>query len=357
MEHSHDVRPVWTKLWSRRQTIAMFAGAGLVAGLLLSFVLPRWYTAETTLLPPSESDSGFGLTSLLRGLAVPGITIPTQATPADVFLAVLQSRRLNDAVITEFDLKKVYKRKLDMDALKELGRHTKFKLTEAGTIVITVEDRDPVRAAKIANKYVDLLDRFNREVRMTKGRRMRQFVEARMVEAGGELGRAEEKLAAYESKHRTVALSAATSASVEAAAKLYAQRAALQVRLGVMEQYSRGASAEQTQIRQEMSEIDRQLAALPGIGLEQARLLREMKTLEQVQGLLRAQYEEARLDEVRDIATTEVLDPAKTPERHSRPRRLALLVIGLLAGAGVGAVEAFAFAQRTGPGPQPTNAA
>ena len=59
--------------------------------------------------------------------------------------------------------------KLDEDALKELTRHTKFKLTEAGTIEISIEDRDPKLAAAMANEYVERLDRFNREVRMTKG--------------------------------------------------------------------------------------------------------------------------------------------------------------------------------------------
>ena len=340
MDHSHDIRPFWLRLWGQRRPLALFGGAGLVLGLLLSFVLPRWYTAQTTLLPPSESESGFGLTSLLRGLAVPGITIPTQATPADVFMAVLESRRVNVAVIERFELKKSYKKKLMTDALKELSRHTRFKLTEAGTIEIEVEDRDPKRAAAIANHYVELLDRFNREVRMTKGRRLRQFLEARLDEARSELASAEDKLAAYESKHRTVAISAEASAAIEAAAKLYAQRAALQVRLGVIQQYSRGGSGEETQVRQEMNEIDRQLSALPATGLEQARLLREVKTLEQVSILLRAQYEEARMDEVRDVSTTEVLDPATPPERHTRPRRLVLMLTGLLVGLAVGGIDA-----------------
>ncbi|MEO5988423.1 MAG: GNVR domain-containing protein [Candidatus Eisenbacteria bacterium] len=340
MDQSIDIRPIWLRLWSQRRSILMLAFFGGLMGVAAAFLLPRWYRAQTSLLPPSESESGFGLVSLLRGIAVPGISIPTQATPADMFLSVLASRRLNQEMITDFGLKLLYKKKLDEDAIKELSLHTKFKLTEAGTIEITVEDRDPKRAAAIANGYVVRLDRFNREVRMTKGRRTREFLDRRLKEAKAELESAEQLLANYESKHRSPALSPEMSAAAEAAARLYAQRAALQVRLGVVESYARGGSDEATAIHQQMRSIEQQLGALPETGLQQARLFRRVKTLEQVWVLLSAQYEESRIDEARDVTTVEVLDPAVPPERHARPKRSIVALLGLLLGLGVGMLGA-----------------
>ncbi len=340
MDQTIDIRPFWLRVWSQRRSILMFALVGALLGVAAAFLLPRWYRAQTSLLPPSESESGFGLVSLLRGIAVPGISIPTQATPADVFLSVLSSRRLNQEMISDFDLKARYKKKLDEDAIRELGLHCKFKLTEAGTIEITVEDRDPKRAAELANGFVQRLDHFNREVRMTKGRRTREFLDRRLKEAKAELESAEQALANYESKHRSPALSPEMSAAAEASARLYAQRAALQVRLGVVESYSRGGSDEATAIRQQMHSIEQQLGALPETGLQQARLFRRVKTLEQVWMLLSAQYEESRIDEARDVTTVEVLDPAVPPARHARPKRSVVVIVGLLLGAGVGILGA-----------------
>jgi uncharacterized protein involved in exopolysaccharide biosynthesis len=201
---------------------------------------------------------------------------------------------------------------------------------------VSVEDRDPKRAADMANAFVEALDQFNRGVRMTKGRRTREFVETRLVETKRELAAAEERLSAYQARHRTVALSPEVSSAIETAARLYAERTSLDVRLGVIRSYSRGVTDEEIQIRQQLAQIDRQLQALPATGLVLARLLREVKTFEQVFVLLTAQYEEARINEARDVVTVEVLDVAQPPERKSRPRRLVLVGGSLLLGALVG---------------------
>src|SRR5262245_15088842 len=100
----------------------------------------------------------------------------------------------------------------------------------------------------MANAYVEFLDRFNREVRMTKGRRTRMFIEGRLAETRQDLGISEQRLAQYQASHKAVALSPQMSTAIDEAAKLYARRMALSVRLGVVRGYSEG-SEEETQIR------------------------------------------------------------------------------------------------------------
>lgn len=190
---------------------------------------------------------------------------------------------------------------------------------------------------------------------MTKGRRTREFLERRLKEAKSELEESEQALANYETKHRSPALSPEMSAAAEASARLFAQRAALQVRLGVVQSYARGGSDEATAIQQQLRAVDRQLAALPETGLQQARLFRRVKTMEQVWMLLSAQYEESRIDEARDVTTVEVLDPAVPPERHARPKRSIVALVGLLLGFGVGVLGALR-PGRLAAGPEPAGA-
>ena len=336
MDRIFALEPLWQRVWSQRRTVASLCVAATLIGAVAAFVMPPWYRAEVVLLPPSESESGFGLASLMRGISVPGISIPTQGTPADVFLAVLGSRRVNEEIVNHFGLLKLYKKKLLEDAVRELLNRSHFKLTEAGTIIIVVEDRSAKRAADIANMYVTLLDRFNREVRTTKGRRTREFIGTRMVETRVELDKAEQQLADFQSRHKTLALSPERSVAVETAANLYAQRAALQVRLGIVRNYTKSSTDEEVQILQKLTQLDQQLGALPETGLLQARLLRDVKMLEQVYVLLSAQFEEARIDEARNVATVDVLDPASPPERKSRPRRLLMMLGSGLFGAAIG---------------------
>ena len=347
VDRTVEMSRLWDRVWRRRGAIAAIVGVIVVATAIVAFVLPPWYQGQASLLPPSEEESGFGLSSLLRGIGVPGVKVPTQAAPADVFLAILESRRLNEEVVNRFDLKRRYRVRFMADAVKQLRRHARFELTEAGTIQIRVEDRDPRRAAEMTNAYVDLLDRFNRELRMTKGRRTREFVGRRLLETRQELETAEQRLADYQTRHKTVALTREMSTATEAAARLYAQRTVLQVRLGVIRSYSMGQSDEELQIRQQLAQIDRQLNALPETGLDLARLIRDVKTLEQVYVLLTAQHEEARITEARDVPTVEKLDVATPPERKSRPRRGVMILVAAVLGAA--AAVTWALLDRGGP--------
>jgi uncharacterized protein involved in exopolysaccharide biosynthesis len=341
-----ELASVWDRLWAARIRVLQWVLAATVLTAIVAFLLPTWYRAEATLLPPSEEESGMNLSSLLRGIGVAGVKVPTQAAPADVFVAILESRRLNEEIVNRFDLKKIYRRKLVTDALRDLRGHARFEVTEVGTIHIFVEDRDPKRAADIANAYVELLDRFNRELRSTKGRRTRLFVEQRLVDTRRELAEAEKRFTEYQSKSKTAVMSRDVTSAAETAARLYAERAALQVRMGVIQSYTRGESDEALQIQQELSQLDRQLQALPRTGLAVARLYREVRTLEQVFTLLTAQYEEARIEEARNTATLEVLDPAVKPERKSRPKRGLMIAGAFILSLGAGAVLAIASGDR-----------
>ena len=325
----------WERVRARRRAIStMVILSTIVVGVIV-FLLPPWYRAQTELLPPSEDESGVGLTSLLRGIGVAGVKIPTEVAPTDVFIAILESRTIGTQMVTRFDLKRLYRTKFLDDTIKELHDHSRFKVTEGGTVQITVEDKDRKRAADMANAYVELLDRFNREVRMSKGRRTRMFIESRLNDTRQELSSAEQRLADYQARHKTVALTPEMSSAVEQGAKLYARRMALQVRLGVVRSYSQD-SDEEIQIRQELAQLDQQMHDLPETGLELARLVREVKAQEQVFALLTAQYEDARITEARDVVTVEVLDAATPPERKSRPRRIMMIASGFLLSLAVG---------------------
>lgn len=320
-----ELGALWDRVKAQRRVIFWIVAISTVVIGTLVWFLPPWYRAEASLLPPSE-EASFGLGNLLKGIGVPGVKVPTQAAPADVFLAILESRTINEEIVNHFDLRRRYRKKLMVDAIKELKRHANFQVDDVGIIKIAVEDRDPQRAADMANAYFETLDRFNREVRMTKGKRTREFIGKRLLDTENELATAEQKLADYEATHKAVALTPEMSSAIETASRYYAERSALQIRLGVIRSYSRGTTDEERQVLQQLEQVDHQLAALPGTGLTLARLIRDVKTQEELYILLTAQYEDARITEARDVSTVEQLDAATPPEKKSRPRRGVITV-------------------------------
>lgn len=356
MERTVELSSVWNRLLAYRRPITIFVAVATVLTTIAAFMLPPWYQAKGSMLPPGEEDSSFGIARLLKGVAVPGIKIPTQATPADVFIAVLDSRRIREEIVNRFDLKKAYKKKYMQDAVKELKSHVKFKLTDAGTIDMQFEDTQPARAQHVLEAYVELLDKFNREVRTTKGRRTRMFVEERLNETKIELAKREQALADYQVKHKAAIITPEMSTALETAARIYAQRTSLQIRLGVVRSYTREGSQEQQQIENQLAELDKQMRNLPETGLDLARQLRDVRKYEQIYILLTAQYEEARIDEARDVVTVDVLDAPALPERKDRPHRLLMIAIGFVFSLGIGLAYAL-FQEDKGPGSrQPSTA-
>ena len=307
---------------------ATAVAVGTLLAIVVALVWPPTYRAEAVLLPPTEEETGFSISTMIRGLNVPGIRVPTRSGPEDVTIAILGSRRMAIALVERFELKKVYDLDGGDDAIRKLQGRSSFTLGETGTVVVRVEDSDPKRAADLANAYAEELDRFNREIRMTKGRRTRLFVEGRLKETKVDLEKAEEALRRYGEKHHTVALSLDQLSAVESAARLFANQAALEVQLGVTRQYASETSVEVRRVRQQLNEVNRVIGALPDLGLELARLVRTVKIQEQVFALLSAQYEEARITEARDVSTVEVLDRADPPDRRIWPRRGLLAMLG-----------------------------
>jgi len=335
LDRTITLASLWERIWSKRKGIILLALVAAIATGVVVFLMPTWYKADAELLPPTEDETPIGLASLIRGVGLPGVKIPSQVSAGDVFVIILQSRRISDQMIQRFDLMKRYKKKFMEDAAKELHHHATFKLTDAGTIRISVEDTDKKRAADMANSYIEFLDRFNREARMTKGRRTRLFIESRLADTKSELAAAEQRLAQYQVKNKAIALTPGASSAVEQGARMLSRRMALQIRLGIVRGYSEG-SEEEIQIRQELAQLDEQIRQLPETGLELARLMRDVKAEEQVFALLTAQYEDARITEARDVVTVEILDAAQPPEKKSRPHRIVTIALATMLAVSLG---------------------
>jgi uncharacterized protein involved in exopolysaccharide biosynthesis len=79
---------------------------------------------------------------------------------------------------------------------------------------------------------------------------------------------------------------------------------------------------------------------VPEVGLEYVRKLRDVKYNETIFDILARQFEVAKLDEAKQGALIQVVDPALVPERRSSPRRGLIVVVATMLGffAAVGLV-------------------
>src|ERR1039458_10289917 len=99
-----------------------------LAAALLAFIvvmlLPKMYTATTTVLPPKQNQSAaitmLGQLGAIAGLGSADLGLQN---PDDLFVAMLQSRTIEDRLIDRFDLRRVYSVKQYQAARKtQIGR-------------------------------------------------------------------------------------------------------------------------------------------------------------------------------------------------------------------------------------------
>jgi uncharacterized protein involved in exopolysaccharide biosynthesis len=319
----------------RRRSIGLFVGGVVALSVVVSLLLPNWYRAQTTILPPAEGNDSFGIMAgLIQSAALSKVGLLTTSTASDVFEEILKSRTLSEDLVRTFQLERLYRTKGMDRTLKALASHVKVGTSVSGLLVVQVEDRSPQRAADMANRLVDELDRFNRETLNTRAKRTREFLEKRVADVQQRMREADSTLAAYERTHGVVA----DASAVGGMASIIAQKLNLQVRRAYVASYSAPGSAAIRSIDSEISAYDRELARLPGLRSEGARLALEAEIQSRVFTLLTGQFEDARVQEMRDTPTLTVLDPARPPEIKAWPKRgiivIASTLVALLLSAG-----------------------
>jgi uncharacterized protein involved in exopolysaccharide biosynthesis len=309
--------------------------AGAVA-LGVTYLIKPTFTSRTVFLPPQQQQSAAAsaIASLgaLSGLAGAAAGIKS---PADQYVALLQSTTVADRLIDEFKLMQVYDREYRSEARKELADNARVSLGKKdGLITVEVDDVDPQRAAEIANRHVDELRRLTSQLALTESQQRRVFFEHQLKKTRDELTQAQQQLQA--SGFNPGALKAEPKAAAEGYARLKAEVTAAEVRLQTLRRNLSEATPEVQQAQTMLGALRAQLGKTEATtdltgGPDYISKFREFKYQETLFELFSRQYELARLDESREGALIQVVDVAKPAERKSKPRRAITALATMLA--------------------------
>src|SRR5450631_4085123 len=177
-----DVLEILLVLAREKKRILQITGAATLLATIIVFVAPKMYTATATILPPQQNQSVLStLVGQVGGAATLDLNGLGLKNPADVFVAMLQSRTIEDALVNRFDLRKLYNVQRYQDARKILEKRSEINPEKEGLISIQVSDRDPQRAADIANTWVDALRSLNQNLALTEAAQRRVFFEQKLI--------------------------------------------------------------------------------------------------------------------------------------------------------------------------------
>jgi len=348
-----------TALARRKWFLLKITLGAATVGTVVALLLPKWYTAETRILPPQQQAQS-SATALLSSLAGSGLGSLASAagmnikSPNDLYVGMLKTRPIADALIRRFELQKVYRARDMTAARKKLAEETSIVSERDGMISVSVEDKDKKQAAAMANAYVEELRNLTKGLAITEASQRRLFYEEQLKQAKDDLAGAEVALKQAQQKSGMIQLDAQAKAIIDAIGNLRARIAAKKVdiqalrsfateqnaQVGVAESELAGMEAELARMEKQSGgadSFDLSLKNVPEAGLQYIRAARELKYRETLFDILARQYEIARLDEARDAALIQVVEPAVEPERKSFPPRALIIVLcafsGLLFGS------------------------
>jgi uncharacterized protein involved in exopolysaccharide biosynthesis len=160
---------LFVTLWAKRKILIIVTSAGLVVSTVVAFLMTPLYRSTAIVFPAATSTVSF---SEQRNAKASSMDFGEEEQ-AEQLIQILQSSKVRDKVVQQFDLMKHYEIEPD-DAnkhyklVKEYNSHILFVRTRYGSIQIDVLDKDPQLAADMANKIVDLIDTVKNEMVMER---------------------------------------------------------------------------------------------------------------------------------------------------------------------------------------------
>jgi len=323
----------------RKKLIITITCLATILTVIYSLSLPNIYTAKAKILPP-QSGGGLLSSAMMQGAlaaAVGGGDLGglTDSKSAKLYSEMLKIESLRDPIIEKFKLQEIYKKKFREDVYRAMQKTISIQSGKEGIISISVDDKDPKRAADIANSLIEELKKLTMNMSITGANNSKTFLEERIVKARDDLSQAENSLKAFQGKYKTLDASQQASVSVTAIAQLTAQLTSQEIQLGILRRTFADSSQEVKSLLQSITVLRSKIAnmqsngggLLPGFeqiperGQEYLHLMRKFKTAEAVHDVLVRQYEVSKLNAENNVSTIQVIQKALVPERKSKPSR------------------------------------
>ncbi|GAA5012515.1 Wzz/FepE/Etk N-terminal domain-containing protein [Massilia kyonggiensis] len=333
-------------LAKRKKVVFGFPLVSAILAAGISLLIPNSYQANTKLLPPQQSQSGAAaLLSQLGGVAGAVASTAGLKNSNDLYVGMLKSRTVADRLIEKFNLKKAY----DLESVEKtrlkLEANTAIASGKDGFITIAVEDENQKLVAPLANAYADELLKLTGTLAITEASKRRVFYERQLGQAKDNLANAELVLKKALETHGVISVDTESRVIVETMGRLRAQISAKEIQLNSMSAFVTAQNPEYKRVQEDLVSLREELAKLENgrspaseqsadgkqPGLENIKILRDVKYYQMLYEILSKQYEVARLDEAKDPSIVQVLDPATEPERKFKPKRLFIVLGALVA--------------------------
>jgi len=302
-----------------------------VISVIVSLLLPKWYLAEVSFLAPELAPNtllsmGGGLSSVIQSFT------GERNVSGYSYLAILNSRTINEKVVRKFNLMKVYNisDSLMSNALRELSSNVSFTIGDNDETIISVYDKDPVRAADMANYYTELLNERGKEFARNELAAFKKLIEERVQENETTLTKLESRIKKFQEKEKVPVMITEQASGLDFIGEIYAQKIGLEIQRDFLTENYGANHPFMAAINQQLKKLDKKIDIIPNVTVEYLQIYRELLVQRKIAEFLVPMLEQVKLSELQKIPDVIVLDEAVPPDRKKKPKRMFIVLAVLL---------------------------
>ena len=325
-------------------------GVSILAGVIAAIsalLMPNEFRSTASLFPAQQRSIGLdaligGRIGSLAGSLIGG----GSKTTFDRYYVILLSETVNQEAIERFDLVRHYENEGQQWPIQatigDLRKNTSFRGTIEGNFVIDVWDRDPQRAKDMADFYVEVLNRKSQEIATGEAREYRKFIEGRYQQGMWEVDSLRVAVADFQRQYGIFELNEQTKEYFRAVGQLYSRKFELDAQYEFLRTAFEESNPQVRQARLQKDLMDKSirdvirnddpnrvmlnLETLQGIASAYYDLMMNVEIQTELMKFIVPLFEQAKLEEVKQIPIVSVIDAPQVPYKKDRPFR-ALIVL------------------------------
>lgn len=335
----------------RKKILTVSLILGLLAAFMVYFIMDPIFLSYGTI---KTSGKVLGLNLGIGGSEIGEfgevLTGTSYTKELALYQNILLSRRCLEETIIKFGLMEQYNYKNMQKAIKDVRENVVYIVKDivSGTMDVGVYDKDPVRSKEITEFLIKQLDIINIEMNRQNAKNQRDFIQERYEASIVNLTKAEDSLKQFQDVYGISPELQVMEVS-ELEIRLEAEIESEKIKLELLEKILSGNQDEVEYQREKIILLEQRLFKLqnstdnntklqlkgsPDVVLNFIRLKRNVEIQNKILSVLLPLYEQAKIEEKKEIPTILVLDQPFIPDEKAKPKRIitimAVMIIGFI---------------------------
>ena len=332
----------------KKSLVSFFFFSVIITYLSIFFFVDEKFDSSSTILPATEQQMP-GIARMLGDLS--GLPLGLggfSSTEMSMFNTIIYSRATLENVIIKYNLIDIYDLSLDDPkylerALERLTDEITTKETEDNAYQIKVRATSPQLSAEINNYLIKILNNRILELRQTSSKENRLFLSDRVDEIKINLKKAEDSLKVFQEGTKFYEATSQIASIINAYSEFDKNLINTEIEKLTLENLLPSESPKLKNIKQSYYELNNKVTQLkskgldnsffpplddiPNLALEYFRLYREIEINSSLLQFILPLYEQAKIEEKKDLAVIQIIDFAIPPIEKSYPPRLLLTLL------------------------------